>query len=201
MVGLALTMSTSAGAVVSITLTQVGGTYDGASANAGDTLVLDIGYSWDQGVDAVTLVDPALVFNGAVSSFDAAGSTETAVALWNGGGISFAPLSTGDIGLAAAGQADGWEKATILAGGATSACIFGACSSLGTASFVLSGTSGVISVGAVGLPFGTRIGDGAFQDITAVSNLGTFTIVPEPTTASLLGLGLLGLTIAGRRRN
>jgi hypothetical protein len=46
------------------------------------------------------------------------------------------------------------------------------------------------------------IGDGTFVDIAGVSNLGTFTVtaIPEPTTASLLGLGLLGLTVAGRRR-
>ena len=29
----------------------------------------------------------------------------------------------------------------------------------------------------------------------------TFTIVPEPTTVALLGLGLLGLTLGGRRRS
>jgi len=42
--------------------------------------------------------------------------------------------------------------------------------------------------------------------INGVNNMTTTTfhgleIVPEPTTASLLGLGLLGLTVAGRRRN
>jgi hypothetical protein len=197
MVGLALTMSTSAGAVVSIGLVQVGGTYDGVSANAGDTLVLNITYGLQPG-DAVTLVDPALVWNGSVTSFT--GGTETAFAAWSAGGVALNPIATGDIGLVTPQQADGWEKATTLGGGATSPCVFGACTSLGTASFVLSGNSGVISVGAVGLPFGTVIGDGAFQDITLLSNLGSFTIIPEPTTASLLGLGLLGLTVAGRRR-
>jgi hypothetical protein len=44
------------------------------------------------------------------------------------------------------------------------------------------------------------IADGTFVDIAGISNLGTFTIIPEPTTASLLGLGLLGLAAAGRRR-
>ena len=73
---LALTISAPAGAVVSIGLVQVDGTYDGSSANPGDTLVLNITYALQPG-DAVTLVDPALVFDGFVSSFDAAGSTET----------------------------------------------------------------------------------------------------------------------------
>jgi hypothetical protein len=201
MVGLALTMSTSAGAVVSIGLVQVGGTYDGVSANAGDTLVLNITYSIQPG-DAITLVDPGIVFNGSVQSFNVAGSTETAFAAWSAGAVALNPIATGDIALVTPNLANGWEKGTTIAGGGSSPCVFGACTSLGTAAFVLSGNSGVIAVGAVGAPGGTVIGDGTFVDIAPISNLGTFTItaIPEPTTASLLGLGLLGLTVAGRRR-
>jgi len=43
-----------------------------------------------------------------------------------------------------------------------------------------------------------------FFGLTSATNPGTiasFTIIPEPTTAALLGLGLLGLVLGGRRRS
>ena len=39
-----------------------------------------------------------------------------------------------------------------------------------------------------------------FFGISGPQNLGSYTVVPEPTTAALMALGLLGLTAAGRRR-
>jgi hypothetical protein len=193
MVGLALTMSTSAGATLTISLVQIGGNYDGVSANPGDTLVLDIQYSYDLG-DTYTLIDPGILTDAAFSSLDVGASTETGFSSW--GGTPFSPIGTPGLDIAMAGAvANGWEKAGIDP--VTPPCGYGpggSCTSLGTASFVLSG---------VGMAGGTTITDGTFGDIVGVSNLGTFTVavIPEPTTASLLGLGLLGLTVAGRRRN
>jgi hypothetical protein len=161
--------------------------------------VLSITYDLEPG-DAVTLIDPGIVFTGGVS-FDIAGSTETGLAAWSGGAVALSPIATGDIALVTPHLANGWEKGTTIAGGGSSPCVFGACTSLGTAAFVLSGEWGVaISVGAVAQPGGTVIGDGTFVDIAGWSNLGSFLIIPEPTTASLLGLGLLALTAARRRR-
>jgi len=202
MIGLALTVSTSAGATLTIGLVQTGGTYSASvGAQPGDTLVLNITWAVDAG-DMFTLIDPALTFNGSVQSFNAAGSTETPAALMQGY-ASFAPIATGDIALVPPYLANGWEKANTTP--VTAPCVYGpggSCTSMGTAAFVLTGLPGLIAVEpGLGVPGGTTITDNNFNDIVGLSNLGTFTIVPEPTTASLLGLGLLGLTVAGRRRS
>ena len=43
------------------------------------------------------------------------------------------------------------------------------------------------------------IGAGFFG-ITGTAQIGSYTVVPEPTTAALMALGLLGLTVVGRHR-
>jgi hypothetical protein len=207
LVGLALTVSTTAGAdLVTLSLVQVGGTYDGVKANPGDTLVLSIQYSLAD--RAVTLIDPTIVWGAEVASFD--GGTETGFAAWSNGAVALNPIATGDIALISQNLADGWEKGTTIAGGASEPCVFGACTSLGTASFTLSGQSGVIDFLPWGHSsgFGTVVGDDippdgcvALYPWTCEYNAIPFTVIPEPATASLLGLALLALTLATRHRN
>ena len=54
------------------------------------------------------------------------------------------------------------------------------------------------ALGLIGFSFGTQIG----TDVGAVfgGNATTAEVVPEPGTGALLGLGLAGLALAGRRR-
>ena len=58
------------------------------------------------------------------------------------------------------------------------------------------------SVGTVNVAWNVATGSGFELNFFGLTNAPgtTFTIVPEPTTAALLGLGLLGLTLGGRRR-
>ena len=48
-----------------------------------------------------------------------------------------------------------------------------------------------VSLSAVGV---------GFLGVSGAQTLGSYTVVPEPTTAALMGLGLLGLALSGRRR-
>ena len=58
------------------------------------------------------------------------------------------------------------------------------------------------AIGTVNVAWNTATGSGFELSFFGLTNApGTsFTIIPEPTTAALLGLGLVGLTLGGRRR-
>jgi hypothetical protein len=202
----AMTVGSAANANVVVTLTQVGGTYNSVvGAQFGDTLILDVGYDITGASDNITLIDPAIAFPTNVATFVT--GYETGLAMWSNGSI---PLNTiGPPGgvftvLNSGGTTwiDGWEKADITFVGANPPCISGACSSLGTITLQLTGVGGVIDTGLIlqPSPGGTTIQSGLGVDVTGLASLGTFYVVPEPTTASLLGLGLLGLCAASRRR-
>lgn len=192
-VGLALGLSTSASAL-SVVLTQSGGSYAG-SATASQTLSLDIDLVFTAGDigTVVQVLDPSLDFSG-IGGFT--GGTETSFYLpgvLSGVATAFV---TGDIGVPEANTADGWE---IFSGSGLTVISAGTLH-MGTASFHLNGTAGVIDSNA-GIGYPTTFSGTAGP---LAVNLGTFTInaaaVPEPTTVAMLGMGLLGLAVSGRRR-
>jgi len=195
-VGLAFAVAGQASAV-SVTLSQVGGTYAGPVGSPSDTLVLSIDVTLAGG-EAVTGVFAALDLN-ACGGCSFLGGTEQAFNFV--GGVLLTPIGApgGDIGPGVApGTIKGWENQTLTVTGAPGPATF----SIGTASFHLSG-SGTISVGGASVATGdTIIGGANFVDITGTSTLGSFAyVIPEPTTFALLGLGLAGLAWAGRRES
>ena len=147
-VALAMTVSSSASALVNITLTQIGGTYTSvAGASAGDTLVLAIDYSITGGM-LVTAIDIAIDVNTVATLL---GGTETAAALWEFGATSAAPVGAPgtDITTLAPGQLDGWEKIALAAWGTAGSCVFdvapgGSCTSFGTVTLTLTGLAGEV---------------------------------------------------------
>jgi hypothetical protein len=215
-VALALSVSTAASANIAVFLTQIGGTYSATvGASVGDTLVLRIGFSIT-GAPSAAIIDPLIDLAGTATmdSF-----TETSATNW-GSSSSSVNLGTAVVGdvKVSSGGIDGFDRVSGLnTVGAWGACLSSSgpangfrCASMGTLSLTLTGLGGVIDTGSIlqPTPFGTYIstgtkfGDTYNTDVTGTSSLGTFTIIPipEPTTASLLGLGLLGLTVAGRSR-
>jgi len=202
---LGLTVSSSASAFVSVTLSQIGGSYNGISVSSSDSLVLSIDYAiTGSSFPNVTLIDPAIDVNVVATLVS---GTETPAAVWEFGAVSAVALGPpGVFTTVAPGLLDGWEKGALTPFGTAGSCIFdtspgGSCGRIGTVTLHLTGLTGVISLGSVvqPAPFGTTITDATFVDITASSFLGTFTIVPEPSTAILVGGGLLALGIRRRR--
>jgi len=157
-------------------------TYDGAEV-AGGT--------------ATTILDNNIYNNGLFTS--AAGWTP------GGGGLA---LDTGTAYAAAMGNSTLTTPAqdVIAAHGAVKigSITFHVTAALTDGLFDISGcydctAFGPTGDGSVGSGAGTT--GGVFDPGTTTFNGAQINVIPEPTTASLLGLGLLGLTVSGRRRS
>jgi len=174
---------------ISISLSQVGGTFSPPVGSPSDTLVLSINVKLDPG-DALTSVSIALDLN-SCSGCSFLGGTEQAFNFV--GGVLLTPMGApgADIGPGGApGTIAGWENQTLTATGAPGPATF----SIGTASFHLQG-HGTIRIAPAelgGLPTGTLVTGANFVDITDTVN------IPEPTVLSLVALGLAGLAMTRR---
>jgi len=89
------------------------------------------------------------------------------------------------------------SQGDLFGSGATLAA--GSSTVIGTITVSDNGSAGQVLMGATGAG-NDIVNPGAASLLGEFSFGGGLIIVPEPTTASLLGLGLLGLSLAGRSR-
>lgn len=183
--GLALMLSSQANAYAIDLLP------DNASPGPSDTVTVDIQVTVGGG-EGLTAASAAIDFMGA--SF--VSGTEAAFNLV--GGVPVLPIGVpgSDIQLINTTRVIGWEGTTLNP--AAGPAVF----SLGTATFHVNALPVSLTLDdSIGLPGGTNIGDENFESVAGSASYGNFTYpVPEPTTAGLMTLGLVGLAAAGRRR-
>ena len=191
--------------------------YGGGILTTGDTVTVTVDFD-TEGANELAIVSVSVLFNDEIMAWNEAASASPTYALYAGrSGVAMGNLSTnltlrtgtsdqilldwssdGILGNAGStlgcgpfgtfpavpgspsGNTCGWTMATL---------VFNVISTGGDAAFTLSNSS-------PGNFF--LLGDGSTPE-NAVS--GDFMIIPEPTTALLVGLGLAGLGVAGRRRS
>jgi hypothetical protein len=177
--------------------TSMTNNWGGGVASVGDTLSVTVNFNTDGGTD-VSLLSVSVLFDDAIMSFD--GGTSATYALYTGGkGASYLKPATTNNGLRVGTSNQillDWQN-NILPGGAAASGSFQmsvlnfTVTALGDgqADFTLSSTSPGNTLFLGDETFPTNNVSGSFAVIT-----------PEPTTAILVGMGLVGLGVAGRRR-
>jgi len=192
--------------------------YGGGILTTGDTVTVTVDFD-NGGATDIQVLSVSVLFNDAVVSYDAASSASPTYALYNAGGrgnVSLAELSTnlsiragtsnqilldwsstavpngtrdacGDFGTYPANPAA--PSGTGVCGFTMATLVFNVTAAGDDAAFTLSSNSpgNVLSLGD-----GSTPGNAVSGDFVVTT--------PEPTTAVLVGLGLLGLGVAGRRR-
>ena len=199
--------ATSASAI-SITLAGASGQDVNPGGQVTVTMTLDT-----EATVGITLLSIATLFDNSQLSYNQAASSSTSYLLYGGkGGGGYlkaastcggypspggAGSNSGSCQLALPGQVNADFVSVDLANGTINTGV----ALLATLVFDVIGTSGFAAITLSQTSPGNVIGQpGGTSTTGTLSGSGGVNIVPEPTTALLVGLGLAGLGIAGRRR-
>ena len=175
---------------------EIGGSNPAAAADA-TTVTVDI-YLTATGATSVSGYQFAILYDAEVGGGNSLvnAPTHAAAASWTsgGGGLN---LNTGTAFAAAISASTLTTPADDITAADGKVQIGSIVFTTGTVTTDGIDVSGCYNCTAFGPTGDGAVGSG---DLTTVFNGLAINVVPEPTTASLLGLGLLGLTVAGRRR-
>ncbi len=204
----------SAASASALTVTMGG--VSGQTVTTGDSLSVTV--SLDVGTTTgITLLSIGVLFDDSQLSYDQAASTTTSYLLYGGkGGGGYLKASTTCGGYPQTAPAGcslrvgttnqvnvDFVSADLTNGTAntTGSSAGGAAPLLATLVFSVTGTGGSAAISLSQSSPGNVIGLAGGASTTAtLAGSGSVNIVPEPTTALLVGLGLAGLAVAGRRK-
>ena len=193
--------ATSASAI-SITLAGASGQDVNPGGQVTVTMTLDT-----EATVGITLLSIATLFDNSQLSYNQAASSSTSYLLYGGkggGGYLKAASTCGgypSTGVACQLALPGQVNADFVSVDLANGTINTGVALLATLVFDVIGTSGFAAITLSQTSPGNVIGQpGGTSTTGTLSGSGGVNIVPEPTTALLVGLGLAGLGIAGRRR-
>ena len=196
-----LAFSASSASAISFTLAGASGQNVGPTGQVSVTVTLDT-----EATTGITVMSVGVLFDDSRLTYNQAASSTTSYLLYGGkggGGYLKAATTCGGYpgGSGCALSLPGQVNADFVSVDLTNGTQNTGSSLLVTLVFDLTGVAGSASIALSSSSPGNVVGQpGGTSTVPTLAGSGSVNVIPEPTTALLVGLGLAGLGIAGRRR-
>jgi len=196
-----LVFSASSASAISFTLAGATGQDVGPTGQVSVTVTMDT-----EATTGITVMSVGVLFDDTRLTYNPGASSATSYLLYGGrgGGGYLKAASTcggyapgGSCNLALPGQVNADYVSADLENGTVNT----GSSLLVTLVFDLTGVGGSASIALSSSSPGNVVGQpGGASVVPTLAGSGSVNVIPEPTTALLVGLGLVGLGVAGRRK-